>query len=336
LKKLENSPINNKISGIIFSRDRAMQLDAVLRSFFLHCLDSELIKISILYMVSDENHARQYKTLMVDHPQVTFIEQTNFRQDVIHWLDPYVAGSCAAKKYFALDKAISVVRSIRDLSGKFKMFASQRLQKFLAPQPQDLFYLFLVDDNLFIRDFSLNHVVHILQGQPRALGFSLRLGMNTTYCYSYDSAQSLPKFEQLSGGALAYEWVSDELDFGYPLEISSSVYRAQEIVPFLLGLEFDSPNTLEGEMAAQAHRFKNKFPLLVCYEKSIAFCNPINLVQTTHQNRSGHEYNYTIQELLERFDRGERVSVVAYTGFTTNACHQEVELYFEQAETRYD
>ena len=51
-----------------------MQLDAVLRSFFLHCLDLELVKISVLYMVTDGYDARQYKTLIADYPQVTFIE----------------------------------------------------------------------------------------------------------------------------------------------------------------------------------------------------------------------------------------------------------------------
>lgn len=319
------------IKTILFSKDRAMQLDAALRSFYLHCLDAELVKISVLYRVTDEHHARQYKTLMADYPRVTFIEQTNFRRDVIRWLNPYAAGSQAEENYIALARASRAALEIHGFRRIFRMFISGQLQRFLAPQPQDLFYLFLVDDNLFVRDFSLSHVVHVLQEQPSALGFSLRLGMNTTYCYSHDSAQRLPNFEHLSGGALAYEWVAAELDFGYPLEISSSVYRAQEIVPFLLSLEFNNPNTLEGEMAAQAKSFKEQLPLLVCYEKSITFCNPINLVQTTYQNRSGKKYSYSIAEMVERFDRGERVRVAAYTGFTTNACHQEVKLDFEQA-----
>jgi len=321
------------MSGIVFSRDRAMQLDAVLRSFFLHCQDSELVKISVLYMVTDGDHARQYKTLISDYPQVTFIEQKNFRQDVLHWLTPYPSGSGAERNYIALANVSCANCFLPGFRRIFRMYIRPHLQKFLAPQPQGLFYLFLVDDNLFVRDFSLGHVVHVLQEQPRALGCSLRLGMNTTYCYSFEGTQSLPKFEQLSGGALAYDWVSAELDFGYPLEISSSVYRAQEIVPFLLGLEFDNPNTLEGEMAARAKRFKERFPLLICYEKSITFCNPINLVQTTYQNRSGKEYNYTIAEMVDRFDLGERINVAAYAGFTNNACHQEVELRFEQAES---
>jgi len=34
---------------LIFSKDRALQLDAALRSFLLHCKDPELSEIRILY-----------------------------------------------------------------------------------------------------------------------------------------------------------------------------------------------------------------------------------------------------------------------------------------------
>ena len=34
--------------------------------------------------------------------------------------------------------------------------------------------------------------------------------------------------------------------------------------------------------------------------------------------------------MIERFDRGERIDVERYAGFTPNACHQEVELVFKK------
>ena len=40
--------------------------------------------------------------------------------------------------------------------------------------------------------------------------------------------------------------------------------------------------------------------------------------------------------MVNRFDRGERIRVVTYTGFTANACHQEVKLDFEQAVSKHD
>src|SRR5258706_12280051 len=42
------------------------------------------------------------------------------------------------------------------------------------------YVLFLVDDSLFVREFNLQSAIESLDDQPDALGFSLRLGPNTT------------------------------------------------------------------------------------------------------------------------------------------------------------
>jgi len=45
---------------LVFSRDRAMQLDATLRSFFLHCEDPERADVMVLYRATTPTHAEQY------------------------------------------------------------------------------------------------------------------------------------------------------------------------------------------------------------------------------------------------------------------------------------
>jgi hypothetical protein len=172
--------------------------------------------------------------------------------------------------------------------------------------------------------------VRALRANPDALGVSLRLGKNTTYCYAHDHAQRLPAFTPQPGGLLKYDWTTAEYDFGYPLEVSSSIYRSKEIVPLVCGFNFRNPNDLEGYMAAHSRWFKIKFPYLLCSENSITFCNPINIVQTTTENRAGKQYYYPIDEMIARFDRGERIEVERYAGFTPNSCHQEVELFFKK------
>ncbi len=102
---------------------------------------------------------------------------------------------------------------------------------------------FVVDDTVFVRRFSMREVVAALETNTDTLGFSLRLGGNTTYCYSLDRAQKLPEF-QCQEGVCKFRWPSAECDFGYPLELSSSVYRAQQLMPLLESLEFHHPNTL--------------------------------------------------------------------------------------------
>jgi hypothetical protein len=186
-----------------------------------------------------------------------------------------------------------------------------------------------VDDNLFVRPFRLQTIIHALDILPDAIGFSLRLGRNTTYTYMLNSNQKLPDFEEVGDGVLAYDWRGAQYDFNYPLEVSSSIYRTAQIMPLLASVAFRNPNTLEGEMAARSRWFAKRFPKLLCFDTSVAFCNPVNKVQTVKAgNRVGLAQDYTVEELAVRFDQGERIDVKAYNGFCPNSCHQEVELIF--------
>ena len=56
------------------------------------------------------------------------------------------------------------------------------------------YVLFLVDDNIFVNDFSTDHIIDVLRQYPNAIGFSLRLGRNTNYCYMLRKQQALPSF----------------------------------------------------------------------------------------------------------------------------------------------
>ena len=147
--------------------------------------------------------------------------------------------------------------------------------------------LFMVDDNLFVRPSCWKKLL-ALRFTPNAIGFSLRLGRNTTYSYMQDRNQKLPEFEDNGNGVLSYNWTSAQCDFNYPLEVSSSLYRAEQILPLIALIPYKHPNALEEEMAARSRWFSGTFPMLLCFETSVTFCNPINKVQTILPgNRTG-------------------------------------------------
>src|SRR2546428_726189 len=60
------------INALLFSKDRAMQLDATLRSLRLHYMDAHLLATTVLYAVSNDTHARHYAQLAREHPGVHF------------------------------------------------------------------------------------------------------------------------------------------------------------------------------------------------------------------------------------------------------------------------
>ncbi|UCG46527.1 MAG: glycosyltransferase [Phycisphaerales bacterium] len=264
--------------GLIFSKNRAMQLQATLKSLMLRCRDINDADLYVLYKVTNELHRRQYGRLRERFCNVNFIEETQFKEQVL------------------------------TVAGRYE------------------YVMFMVDDNLFVRDFSLSDVVEALRRNSDALGFSLRLGTNTDYCYSLDACQRPPEFEQAGDGIVKYNWTRAENDYGYPLEVSSSVYAATDVMALSSRLEFENPNTLEASMAANAGLYARAKGSLLCYERSVTFCNPVNMVQSVCPNRVGRNSEYSADTLAQIFERGGRIDVDRYNGFVPNSCHQEVVL----------
>jgi glycosyltransferase involved in cell wall biosynthesis/predicted SAM-dependent methyltransferase len=270
-----------EITALIFSKDRALQLQATIESFLLHCRDSDVANLVVLFKTSDALHQKQYEELKLKFPTVTFVEETDFRQQV------------------------------------------------LSAVEQCKYVLFLVDDNIFVKPFSLKDVVAALDSEKNAIGFSLRLGKNTRYCYMLSSPQKLPAFESVREGIFRYYWPGAEHDFGYPLEVSSSVYRSIEILNLLNQLEYSNPNTLEDRMSQNIGKFASSFPVLLTFDESVTFCNPVNIVQHVYEsNKFGTTRRYTPEQLAEGFSRGMVIDVQRYAGFTPDSAHQEAELYF--------
>jgi len=189
------------------------------------------------------------------------------------------------------------------------------------------YLLFLVDDALFVRDFRIGDAAALLDAEDAAIGFSLRLGRNTTHCYPVNQPQALPKFREPAPGFLAWDWADAEHDFGYPLEVSSSLYRARDVVPLLARLSFSNPNSLEGELARSAGTLRQRRPQLLSYSTSVAFCAPMNIVQAVTPNRAGADPGHSPEALASQFEIGRRLDVDAYRNFVPSGCHEEVQLH---------
>jgi tetratricopeptide (TPR) repeat protein/cellulose synthase/poly-beta-1,6-N-acetylglucosamine synthase-like glycosyltransferase/serine acetyltransferase len=271
---------DQEVVTILFSKDRAMQLDCTLRSFLQHCRDSEKTEIKVLYTTSGDRHESQYRELKAAYPSVEFFRERDFKIDLLS------CSICSA------------------------------------------YLLFLVDDNIFVKDFSLCDAIDGLEKNDDAIGFSLRLGNNTDYCYMLKQSQKIPGFRNLARGVSRFEWTEAECDFGYPMEVSSSIYRTCDILALLQQLDYRNPNTLELALDANKHLFRTTKNYLLCFDLSVAFCNPINMVQNMWKNRAGQNLQYSAESLALMFDDGYRIDSKSYSGFTPGSCHQEVELHF--------
>jgi FkbM family methyltransferase len=74
---------HNRMIGIIFSKDRAMQLDATLKSFYMYCKDYPSVDLKVIYTSSDQYYAIQYRQLAAEYEEVDFIKEKNFKEDLL-------------------------------------------------------------------------------------------------------------------------------------------------------------------------------------------------------------------------------------------------------------
>ncbi|HEY5984749.1 MAG TPA: hypothetical protein VIU38_14880 [Anaerolineales bacterium] len=297
--------------SIVFSKNRALQLDACLASLYRHGFDASTMSITVLYKVTSPRFQRQYEELARAYEgKARFVPELSFRQQVIGLLGSEIAPRFEKKPESAASRFLGKV--------------SRRPAQY---SPGDC-VVFLVDDTIFVRAVTFGEAQTALSHNQDALGFSLRLGTNTSHTYVLERRQSLPRFRDAGGGLLKYEWVGADADFGYPFELSSSVYRLRTILNLVTGISFGNPNALESEMSLRARKYAGRQPAMLCLEKSVAFSTPLNRVQDVFNNRTGSESGFSVEALADRFDADQRIDVAALDGFVPTSCHQEVALTF--------
>lgn len=186
--------------------------------------------------------------------------------------------------------------------------------------------LFAVDDSLFIADWSLDECCEALAVNPSAIGFSLRLGKNINFCYPLQRPQGQPEFREQANGVLCFDWTTAECDFGYPMELSSSLYRTHDVENCLSEASFNRPNVLERRMYERLGKFRESHSDLLCYRQSVAFACPVNITQELKSNCHGLQHPVDAEELARDYDHGLRIDLAPLKGFVPVSCHQEIEL----------
>lgn len=271
-----------KIGILIFSKDRAMQLDGCIRSLLLECKDINDIEINVLYKTSSKEHDLSYGILFKEYGYVNFKHEVDFQKDALSIINKYD------------------------------------------------FIVFATDDTVFVREFKIADIVNTLDSHPESIGYSLRLGKNIFHCYPLGVLEEFPDEFWEADQATRINWKKAEYDFGYPLELSSSVYKVENIIRLLSSVSYKNPNQMESLMSRTANLFKEKY--LLFSNLSLAFSNPLNRVQNENNNRCSTSKFYSADNLLDLFMKGYRICTPMFHNFVPEGCHQEVALPLELKE----
>lgn len=186
--------------------------------------------------------------------------------------------------------------------------------------------MFVVDDTLFYRNFDFAVCLHHLFSHNKILGFSLRLGRNVNWFHIRNVSMKQPEFQKTNDNCFYFKWPGADIDFGYPLEISSSIYRSKDIASLLKGIRGD-PGDIEGHLSRKKRLFIQSRNYLLCFSKSVAFATPVNIVRDNTCCPAGRKYFYPVKKLASLFDQGFRIDI-SPPSEKINACHTEVEYKF--------
>jgi hypothetical protein len=175
--------------------------------------------------------------------------------------------------------------------------------------------LFLVDDMVFTRQFSLHDFDKFKMSEYVPC---LDLGKNVTYCYVSDRQLRIPSIVE-EGAFIEWRWNDGECSvWNLPTRASSNIYDRQELRELLEPLSFSSPNTMEIAMASEGlSRFRSRKG--VAYATSCLLSLPFNLVQTDHPaNRHGQ---LTKEFFLKEWKNGKKLETFSLENIPVNSTH---------------
>lgn len=258
------------VSVIVFSLNRAMQLEALLRSASDHLLNANQdVVITVLFGATSEDYAEGYAKLqheLSSHGRIRFIEKHRgaYHLDQALLLRPRNLYRFLKYPY------------LRDTRVLFDY--KERLESIIANSESE-FISFLTDDSLFYRPFLLSdHVVDILRSSPSRRSFSLRHGLNI---------QNAPSGMTKTGDLYSWNMFAKDCDdfWSYNFSIDGHIYSRRAIMNLIKDILYVNPNSFEGFVWDAAHR-KRLFGEAYCFRESVLLSFPINMVQTTVQNES--------------------------------------------------
>lgn len=276
-------------TGIVFSKDRPMQLDGLLYSLRKHA--HGVGAIHVIYAASDPRYLNAYDQVRSIHDELALsFHGEAAGSEFASLLRNVLNGVESRTMYFLVDDIVMV----RDID----------LRAYASLARSDL-----IPSMRLGRNISESYMTQSSLRRPHFRPISFR-----------DSVEGEHVLEKL-GPLGAWRWSTEDGDWAYPLSVDGNVFLTSVMRTLVSQLEFSSPNTLEAEMQVKLRSFVKAWG--VCRQLSAVVNLPINRVQTEFDNRFGGVHQ---DQLLDLWLDGYRFDVDALSGIVNKSVHQEFDV----------
>lgn len=250
------------IHVIVFSYNRALQVDTLLSSFFEHW-KSPSVHVDVLYNTSSLQFEKGYDILKDKYnaKDVSFVRESLDVVDKVKLVD-----------FLNIYNLVRLYRfpKLRHPKSNFRSLLIELMENTKSDS-----VMFLTDDSMFINDIEVREAdLDWINAAPENRQFSLRLGKGEN---------DLPS--SVSDNSVYCNWNMYENihSWGYPFSVDSHIYNKEYILRLFRKYLFINPNTLEANICGVVKR-KRKLGLGRCFSNIKMLTFPINIVQDCINN----------------------------------------------------
>lgn len=151
--------------------------------------------------------------------------------------------------------------------------------------------MFDVDDDVMIEHFDEDCPEFMeFKRNPDIICLSLRLAPN------YERGRPIISKNN------TWEWKGQRKSWGYPMALTATIFRKEDIAHTIENSAFEIPNDLEVAL----RRNPPDRPLMMCFDRPKTITNEANIVATKYPTPN---FGVSLRELEDRFLKGERLSL---------------------------
>jgi hypothetical protein len=211
--------------------------------------------------------------------------------------------------------------TIRDLYPQFNYEKEENFKEDLVSLLIDSQYtVFFTDDDIIYKSLRLTKdELHNIFEITNSNCFSLRLGLNTTNCYTMQRLNKLEKFNkheffhdiQLDHPIISWKVSDGTNDYAYPMSVDGHIFKTEYIKNLCEVLEYSNPNLFEGFLS----NFGKPEMIISSYEHS-------KLVKNTIKN-------HTNEDLIEMYLDAVVINLNKLNFTEVNGSSQEIKPIFK-------
>ena len=283
--------MDRPLSIVIFSKDRAAQLDLCLKSIYENLENlSGHWKIEVIYTASSEEFEKGYDSLKYDWDYSwLYFHQESVYGGFKQALETTMRGWGEYVLFFTDDDIV-----YRKCEHQYEDIINSEL--FCAS--------FRLGTNTFVQDQYTNSNCLVPD--------EVIMGQDPLRIWNWKAQ-------------------TKDTNFAYPFSVDGHMFPADLAKKIINNTpKYYNPNSLEGKAQHYIQDDIHNLPdEMACFEKSLVINTPLNRVQETCHNGAGKFFGSTPEELNKKFRDGERLTLEGMDFSTIIGVHQELKLCWD-------